>query len=78
MRVLSALVVIVFCLFAASISSGACVPPPLLLTNGSTWAPNANVGVVTGGVPSAVTPAVANWNFGLIASGRACYQPFRS
>jgi hypothetical protein len=73
---LSMLVGLVLSLFAASISM-ACTTPGLL-PSGS-WAPLANVGVVTGGVPSAVTTAIANWNFTFAAAGfdawRHCHEP---
>ena len=65
------LVGLVLSLFAASISM-ACTTPGLL-PSGS-WAPLANVGVVTGGVPSAVTTAIANWNFTFAAAG-ICNAP---
>ena len=55
---------IILSLFATSFSK-ACSTTGLLPT--ASWAPNAIVHVISGGVPSAITVAIANWNFGLAA-----------
>jgi hypothetical protein len=70
--VLSILMGLVLSPFAASVST-ACSTPNTLPIAGS-WEPNAQVGVVTGGVPSAVAIAVDNWNQTFAAAG-ICRAP---
>lgn len=70
---LSMLMGFVLSLFATSISM-ACTPVGRLTGFGGSWGPRANVGVVTGGMPSAVTTAIANWNFTFGAAG-ICNSP---
>jgi hypothetical protein len=72
--IFSMLMGLVLSLFAASISTACSTPGLLPASYGPSWAPSANVGVVTGGVPSAVTIAISNWNQTFLAAG-TCYAP---